>query len=163
MGRGYVEYDLPESGLRESVVFSAFIDYRLPDGSRLHIEQQPAWCSVCKRFVTAEEVPSVESLQAEVAKFENGDPETLKCWAFISNGAPVEDRIAELRRRIKWRRNRVSPPRCLDCGSIKITAIPCSGEFTHPETGERVVEVSNGWTDIGSWNAEFSPEGESIR
>jgi hypothetical protein len=110
----------------------------------------------------AEEIPSVESLQTEIAKFETGDPETLKCWAFISNGVPVEDRIAELRRRIEWRRNRVSSPHCLGCGSIEITAIPGSGEFSHPETGERVVEVSSGWTDLEPWIAEFSPEGEPL-
>jgi hypothetical protein len=59
MGRGFVEYHLPESGRDELVVWSAFIDYRLADGTKLHILQQPAWCPACNHFVIAEEVPSV--------------------------------------------------------------------------------------------------------
>jgi hypothetical protein len=36
MGRGFVEYHLPESGRDEWVLWSAFIDYRLADGTKLH-------------------------------------------------------------------------------------------------------------------------------
>ena len=30
-------------------VFSAFLDYLLEDGSKIHVEQQPAWCRACAR------------------------------------------------------------------------------------------------------------------
>jgi len=42
MGRGYVEYHLPEAGREEWVLLSAFIYYPLPDGSQLPIAQQQA-------------------------------------------------------------------------------------------------------------------------
>jgi hypothetical protein len=41
MGRGFVEYDLPESAGHEWVLWSAFIDYHLADGAKLHVRQQP--------------------------------------------------------------------------------------------------------------------------
>src|SRR5262245_45650450 len=89
MGRGFVEYRLPESGRDEWVLWSAFLDYRLEDGSKLHILQQAAWCQDCRRFVIAEEVPSVEMLEGEIARYRAADPDTLREWAFVSNGAPV--------------------------------------------------------------------------
>ena len=162
MGRGFVEYHLPESGRDEWVLWSAFIDYRLADGSKLHILQQPAWCAACRRFVIAEEVPSVAALQQEIARYRSGDRDTLRQWAFVSNGVPAAERVAELLRRVEWRQGRQSPPRCLECGAVGPVPIPMDGEFAHPRTGERVVVVSGGWADTAPWFAEFSPEGEQL-
>jgi hypothetical protein len=159
MGRGFVEYHLPDSGRDEWVLWSAFIDYRLADGSKLHILQQPAWCAACRRFVIAEEVPSVEALEEEIARYRSADPDTLQKWAFVSNGAPVAERVAELLRYVEWRKGRQSPPRCLECGVVHPLHIPMTGEFAHPGTGERVVIGSSGWADTAPWFAEFSPEG----
>lgn len=167
MGRGFLEYKLPDSGREEWVLWSAFIDYRLPDGSKLHIMQQPAWCAACRRFVIAEEVPTVEWLQAEISRFQQPefqqpDSEAFTIWAFVSNNQPVAERIEELRRYIEWRQSRQSPPRCLECGSLELTLTPMDGEFAHPATGERVVVGGQGWADTGSWSAEFSPEGVQL-
>jgi hypothetical protein len=160
MGRGFVEYHLPESGRDEWVLWSAFIDYRLADGSTLHILQQPAWCPVCRRFVIAESVPGVEQLEEEIARFRSADPDTLQMWAFASDGGPVTERVAELLRYIEWRKGRQSPPRCLECGAVGPVPVPMSGEFVHPGTGERVVAGRSGFADTAPWFAEFSPEGE---
>jgi hypothetical protein len=162
MGRGFVEYHLPESGRDERVLWSAFIDYRLVDGTRLHIRQRPAWCGACRRFVIAEDVPSVEALEEEIARYRSADPDTLQKWAFVSNGVPVAGRIAELLRYIEWREGRSSPPRCLECGAVDPVPIPMGGEFAHPATGERVVVGSSGWADTAPWFAEFSAEGEQL-
>jgi hypothetical protein len=162
MGRGFVEYHLPDSDRDEWVLFSAFIDYRLADSTTLPILQQPAWCPVCGRFVLAEEVPSVEEFEEEIARYRSGDRDTLQKWAFVSNGAPVGERIAELLRRVEWRRGRRSPPRCLECGAVRPIPIPMSGEFPHPRAGERVVVGSSGFADTAPWFAEFSPEGERL-
>lgn len=162
MGRGFVEYRLPESGREEWVLWSAFINYRLADGSKLHILQQPAWCSACGRFIIAEEIPSVEVLKAEIARFESADSDTLQKWAFVSNGSPTAGRVAELWRYVAWRQGRQSPPRCLECSAIDPIPIPGSGEFAHPRTGEQVVVVASGFADTAPWFAEFTPEGELI-
>jgi hypothetical protein len=145
------------------VLLSAFIEYRLADGTKLPILQQPAWCPACGRFVIAEWVPSTEELEEEISKFRSADRDTLQMWAFVSNEASVGERIAELTRRIEWRRARQSPPRCLECGSLGSVPIPATGEFSHPHTGERVVVGDSGWADTAAWFAEFSPEGEQLR
>jgi hypothetical protein len=162
VGRGFVKYRLPESAREEWVLWSAFIDYRLADGSKLHILQQPAWCRACRRFVVAEEVPAVEALEEEIARYRSADPDTIRKWAFISNGAPVAERIAELLRYVEWRKGRQSPPRCLECGTASPVPVPMDGEFSHPGTGERVVVGSSGFADTAPWHAEFSPEGEQL-
>jgi len=162
MGRGFIEYHLPESGRDEWVGWSAFINYRLADGTQLPILQQPAWCSACDRFVIAEEVPSVEALEEEIVRYGFGDRDTLQQWAFVSNGAPAKERVAELLSRVQWRHGRQAPPRCLECGAVGPIPIPMSGEFTHPLTGERVVVGSSGWADTAPWFADFTPEGEKL-
>jgi hypothetical protein len=162
MGRGFIKYRLPESARDEWVLSSAFIDYRLADGSRLHVLQQPAWCAACGRFVIAEQVPSVEELEEEIGRYRSADPETLQKWAFVSNGAPVAERIAELLRYVVWRNGRHSPPRCLECGAVNPVPIPIVGELTHPGTGERVAVSASGSADTAPWFAEFSPEGERL-
>lgn len=162
MGRGFVEYHLPESGRDEWVLTSAYIDYRLADGSKLQIRQQPAWCAACRRFVIAEKVPSVEELEEEISLNRSADPDTLHILEFITNRASVAERVSELLRYVEWRQGRRGPPRCLECGAIDPVPVPISGEFTHPGTGERVVVVSSGWADAAPWYAEFSPEGEQL-
>jgi hypothetical protein len=162
MGRGFVEYHLPNLGRDERVLFSAFIDYRLADGTKLHIPQQPAWCSACSRFVIAEELPSVEALEEEITRYRSADRDTLQKWAFVSNGSPAGDRIDELLRYIGWRQGRQSPRRCLECGAVDPVPIAVSGEFAHPRTGERVVVGDSGFADAAPWFAEFSPEGEQL-
>jgi hypothetical protein len=162
MGQGFTEYLLPKTGRREGVAFSVFIDYRLPDGTKLHVLHQEAWCPCCRMFVAAEDIPSVESMEEEIRRLVAADPDLLQQWAFVSNGAPVAGRIAVLRRRIGWRQQRHSPPHCLGCGSVGVVEIPGSGEFAHPETGELVVVGFTGWVDSEPWCAEFTPEGESI-
>jgi hypothetical protein len=107
-------------------------------------------------------IPSVSELESEIAKLESDDQEALKVWTFVSNGQPLSARIAELRKRIKWRQTRSNPPRCLECGGFEIVELPATDEFPHPATGEPVVEVSAGWADTEPWYAVFSPEGERI-
>ena len=162
MGRGYTQYRLPESGRDEWVLCSAFIDYRLVDGSKLHILQDSAWCPDCDRFVIAENIPSIESLNNELERTKSGASETIRIWQFVSNGQPISIRVAELKKRIKWRIARVNPPRCLECGGFDIVVLPSGDEFRHPKTGELVMEVSSGWTDAHPWFAEFTPEGDAL-
>jgi hypothetical protein len=162
MGRGFIQYHFPESGRDERVLLSAFIHYRLADGTMLSILQQPAWCPACGRFVLAEVVPSIEWLVEEKARYRSGDRDTLRQWAFVSNGGSVAERISELLRRIEWRHGRNSPPRCLECGMVGPIPIPTNGEFSHPQTGEQVVVQGSGWADTAPWLAEFSPEGERL-
>ena len=162
MGRGYVSFHLPESGREEGVLDSAFFDYNLAVGSILLVLQQPAWCPTCRGFVMAEEVPTVEELEQKITWFSSLAPADLGKWAFVSNGIPVEDEIVELRRYIEWRKERQSPPHCLECGRLNPIRVPQHGEFAHPDTGERVVVLGLKFAAAAPCYREFTPEGDSI-
>ena len=160
MGRGFIEYRRETADQGELVAYSAFLDYRLPDGSTLAVDQQPAWCPTCGQFVLAERLPELAELEEMLAAVRGQEPEALRRLAVF--GRSAEDKVAELTRRIAWRCGRRSPARCLHCGSDRAFAIPAGGEFAHPSTGERVAVVSSGFASMERWVAEFSPEGIKI-
>jgi len=162
VGRGFVQYRLPESNREEWVLYSAFLNYLLPGGRRLGVGQTPAWCPTCGRFALAEDIPSIQSMEDEIRKIDGCDAKTVQTWAFVSNGRRIEELRMDFCLRIEWRRNRINPPRCLECGGFGTIAIQIHGEFLHPSTGEPVIEVGSGWADAGPWEAEFTPEGDRI-
>jgi hypothetical protein len=45
---------------------------------------------------------------------------------------PVDREIAELEKKLGWRRERASPARCLECGSDAIVPLCAEGETVHP-------------------------------
>jgi hypothetical protein len=135
VGRGFTEFELTSSKRREFVAFSAYLNYRLPNGSALHIEQQEAWCPICNRFVVAERIPTIEELEQALIELSLGDAQRLKLLAL--SGRPIAEEATELVRRLEWRRTRLSPARCLECGSPAIRPLPPDDEFSHPATGEK--------------------------
>lgn len=154
MGRGFIEDNLPASGRREFVAYSAFLTYRM-EGGTLPVDQQPAWCPACLCFVLAERLPEVAELERSLAAVLGGE----RKQQLDVLGRSVEQEASELTRRIAWRRGRRSPPRCLHCGSDDVTPLPIANDFSHPATGERVVVTSSGFAVMRTWVAEFSPEG----
>lgn len=113
---------------REVVVVLSDSEYRLVDGSRLPIWQTAVWCSQCHDFEPGEKIPSITSLRKLL----------LSTLVARLLSRPSLHRIKDLRRRIKWRRARRSPPRCLTCGGTDLYLLPRDSEFVHPETGERM-------------------------
>jgi hypothetical protein len=140
MGRGFVEYHWPAANHRTWITFSAFLHYRLRDGSTLPVEQQPAWCATCRDFRLADDALLRLALAEQV----------------------LVEALNEIDRRIDWRRTRIGPARCLECGSSAITPIPCAGTFAHPATGEPVSVVNSGFAVTPSWQADFSSEGGNL-
>jgi hypothetical protein len=161
MGRGYTKYRFPDSGAEDAwVLHSAFLNYRLQDGSLLHVRQRDCWCPKCDCFVVGEDFATVEELNVEVAQLLNPDTEQRLIIDYI--GKPVEQLIEELRVRIKWRHTREAPAKCLKCGSTGIVPLPDCKEFKHPKTGQRVVFEERGWACTKEWHAEFTTEGDLI-
>ncbi|MGL6074990.1 MAG: hypothetical protein ACRC8S_12595 [Fimbriiglobus sp.] len=159
VGRGFVEYSLPSSGGHEFVAYSAFLDYRFADGSTLTVEQQPAWCPACRRFVLAERIPEMAELEDRLAAVRSSHSERRRLLTALGQSPAGEAK--ELIRRIGWRQGRVSPPRCLECGTAGVHTLPASKEFAHPATGEPVMLVSSGFASMERWVAGFTPEGQA--
>jgi hypothetical protein len=166
MGRGYIEYTSSATGRTFSLLFSAFVEYRLGDGSTLHIDQQPAWCRRCREFLIAERIPSIDELEQTIAELETGKGPFIEFWELMfldeKTDENIEREIAEYRKTTSWRRSRISAPRSLSCGSVEIDPIPLDGAFVHPETGERFIASGQGWAAAAPWVARFSPEGEKL-
>ncbi len=108
----------------------------------------------------AEWVQSLAELEAELEELLDPDEENRRKFAFI--GIPINDLIAETRKRIKWRQHRRSQAKCLHCGPTDIIMLPNSEEFAHPKTGERMVVVGRGFAEANPWQAEFTTEGDLI-
>jgi hypothetical protein len=166
MGRGYIEYTSPTTGRTFWVLLSAFLEYRLGDGSKLDIDQQPAWCRRCREFRLAEQIPSIEELEQSIAELQMREGPLIEHWELVfceeKTDENIEREIARYRKRISWRRCRLSAPRCLSCGSTAVDPIPVNGEFFHPESGGRFVVSGGGWASAAPWVAVFSPEGEML-
>jgi hypothetical protein len=162
MGRGYTEYAFPDSKAKnEFALYSAFVDYEMPDGSKLHLRQSECWCPKCDRITMAEDIPSLTELEVELNRFLNPSADDLQTFQFL--GLSIEEQTEEARKRIEWRLARKSPGKCLCCGSTEIVTLPEVEVFQHPNTGELVVVVGRGFADAGVWRATFTTEGDVIK
>ena len=161
MGRGftrysYVDVDLPD----EWPIGSAFLDYILGDGTRLHVNQADCFCTDCDHFVIGERIETVAEIEHQIDQIQN-HPESnqRKVAEFVGD---IPNQIAALHIRVEWRKSRQSPPKCLHCGSTDISAIPDEEEFDHPVTGHRMKVSFRGFSDAAPWHATFTPEGERL-
>lgn len=120
--------------------------YEFEDGVHLNIKRTFVWCAGCQGVQWGESIPDLEDLEKLLVDLPSSD----------------------LERRIAWRRERVSGPRCLECGSTDICPLESSetksGKLKwmlqqHPGCGGRitvlrvpVLALDRGWIT-------YSPEG----
>lgn len=94
--------------------------YVFPDGERMPAALSPAWCGRCKNFVSAETLPTAESVITEIARLEEqqaGDSDDRLAESLKrSVEGDVSLRLAALRELNHRFRNRRSTNRCIECG-----------------------------------------------
>jgi hypothetical protein len=74
----------------------------------------------------------------------------------------LQEELAVLQRRRRWREGRKSPPKCIYCGTTEILALPIEEPIPNP-CGDgmiRVDLVGHCSTDFNNWY--YSPEGDRI-
>ena len=109
-----------------------FYKYLFNDNTVLKMKWDTGWCFDCDCVACVEVLPSLDELyeRAKIICSSEGD----EAAAFINES------VSEIYKRIQWRKERVSPARCMDCGRVKISTldfIPISDsvsqtkEFTH--------------------------------
>ena len=161
MGRSYTKYSFPDSDREDAwAIFSAFLDYRFGDGTRLHVRQTACWCSRCRHITIGEDIPTVEELRQELERLHHPNHEERELYRIL--GTPMADLITETEKRIEWRRSRTAPAKCLHCGSTEIAVISHDETMVHPATGERMLLSERDWADTAEWRAEYTPEGDVI-
>lgn len=161
MGRGFTQYTYLDGDLPDELTLrSAYLHYILDDGVRLHINQADYYCPTCGHFIVGERIETVSDLEHQIDQSENNPHSNHRKIAEYFGNIPKQ--LAELQTRIKWRKNRQAPPKCLHCGSTEILPIPNTDEFSHPATGQRMIVSAGGFASTDEWHATYTPEGDKI-
>ena len=143
--------------------------YELADGTRLDLHPGPAWCRQCGGLSHGEEVEPLDEIDRRLA--EMADPASdvyrwmMECTTAAQDGRGEQFRqrqVEKLRVRRRWREGRVSPPRCLVCGTTDIVALEPDRPVPHPAGRGRIVARVVGMCST-AWNDWFfTPEGERV-
>jgi hypothetical protein len=130
--------------------------YELEDGSHINVLSGPVWCHRCNDFTDGEYVGSLEEIDQHLEELR--DP--LSKW---SRGLRFrQSHIESLEQRRRWLMGRVSPPKCLECGSAEVVVFP-RGERVKNPTGTGWVEVTvTGHCSTSFNNRFYTPEGDRI-
>jgi hypothetical protein len=141
--------------------------YELEDGSHLDVRSGPVWCRRCRGFTDGESIESLAEIDGQIADLE--DPES-ELFRVIVDTFPTPDGLPRLRPRFieilrqrrQWLARRLSPPKCLECGSMEIVVLPEGREVSNPtDTGSVVISIS-GLCSTSFNNRFYQPEGDRI-
>ncbi|HSZ58994.1 MAG TPA: hypothetical protein VK797_25360 [Tepidisphaeraceae bacterium] len=138
--------------------------YRLTDESRLRLQVWPASCFRCGRFTEAERIETLEELDAKLAQLR--DPERrglILPQLRFADPLLIEQLIGQCELRRAWRQTRVSPAKCIECGSTEICLLSGNEPISHPcGVGELVVRISlSGGISI-RYEILVTPEGDRL-
>ena len=151
------------------------IYYEFPDGCLIDLETHLAWCANCRTFTDGELIQSPDEIRQQIAdlqnpesaayKFAEWNEQQIEMATGKSDANYRESRITQLASRLKWRLQRIAPPKCIQCGSTDIV-FPLSMDETEseieiPDVGPVRVE-SAGISSTEFMNWFFTPEGDRI-
>jgi hypothetical protein len=135
--------------------------YDLGDGQDHYMKTQSAWCLACRSMVDAEKLPTLTELLDLRAQLMDSVGDVDFVTGNVFTQAYVDRRSAPMEH---WRANRVSPPRCLDCGAIEI--VPHQplddGPFLHPECGGEIAGRGALSVECRGPGQIFDPEGLAV-
>jgi ferredoxin len=144
--------------------------YELSPGVTINVHAEPVWCYDCAGISEGERIESTEEIERRILDLQDDNSELgrMLLAPIIPELMPGfaakfrDERLAAERQRLEWRRHRVSPPKCIVCGSTRLLALPDGQPVAHPSgTGSIVVRCvgmcSTGWNE---WF--FTPEGDRI-
>ena len=115
------------------------------------------WCGRCWQVGPCESIPGLDELEVdmEIARQAEGDPGAVNMLSV--------DEVIEL---VRWRKGRVSPPRCLSCGSTNVTAASLSnqGSLVVPHQGcsGRLVSQGVHYRDGAMTDVLLDEEGNQV-
>ncbi len=139
--------------------------YEFDDGSHINVWSRPVWCRRCGHYTDGESIESLDEIDRQLADLEDPQSDlyrfTQKSLSKLGGGFR-RYWIELTKQRRRWREQRVSPPRCLLCGSTDLVLLPERVEVPNP-CGEGTVVLSvigHCSTSFNEWF--FTPEGERI-
>lgn len=121
--------------------------YELDDGSHLDMHTTPIWCLHCGKVTHGERIESLEEIDRQLADLNDSNSDLYRMTARgtlheLTGGGDdyLQKRVDELLRRRRWRERRISPAKCILCGSTDIFVFPVNQESPNP-AGPGTVEV----------------------
>jgi len=87
--------------------------YEWKDGEQLNPICWPGWCRSCSKVVHVEFVPPLEALEREIVLIQNKAPSEERLFTI---GIDDEWEMENMTRYIDWRKGRVAPSLCYECG-----------------------------------------------
>jgi hypothetical protein len=143
--------------------------YEFSESDRLDLHSVPVWCACCAEFTEGEDLSTVEEIDQKIRALNDPASELYRMTRYgllddlFGKGQEfLRDQLGELQRRRRWRTGRNSPPKCIVCGSNKITIIPEGTPMPHPN-GDGMIEIACVGmcsTEFNEWY--FTPEGDRI-
>lgn len=166
----------------EQVSISTGLHRRKLESVYVRLDDDAVWCFHCDRLVNGEVLPPLASLRENLKEMKerlrNRRRDAREAQRVFNTSAQsdandlasiererhrAERNLAEAKALVRWRRWRKSPPRCLQCGSTAIAALPSGrNEFPHPAGRGMICLVGSSiWT--GTWEYFFyDAEGNHI-
>jgi hypothetical protein len=139
--------------------------YEFDDGSRIELWSRPVWCRRCGHYTDGESIESLDEIDRHLADLEDPQSDLFRFTQESESepGGGFRRHWIELtKQRRRWRERRVSPPRCLLCGSTDLVLLPEGVEVPNPRGVGTVVlsVIGHCSTSFNDWF--FTPEGERI-
>lgn len=122
---------------------SALRFYRLENGSEINMPSIIAWCESCKAVVQAEQVPDEGLIESRIEQVKSGELDTF----LRLDDEKREKEIDYHLRVLSWRRSRISPPKCLVCGSNKVAEL-AEPEGYPPKYPPGVTKINCGGKEV---------------
>lgn len=143
--------------------------YVLADGSLEWLSTDIVWCNGCEEITQGERVEPLEKLDASLAEIaEAGDPKTQKGQEYRKanpNKKNRERQLAGYRARLldrrRWLAERISPAKCLNCGTTDVLYLRVPEGVDTP-VGKITLREGHGRATIHATSRYFSPEGDRI-
>lgn len=139
--------------------------YEFEDGSHIDVRSEPVWCRQCGDYTDGESIEPLKEIDRQLADLADPRSELYRFTQVSLLGSDGRFRrhwIELTKQRRRWRERRVSPPRCLLCGSTDLVSFPEGVEVPNPRGSGTVVLSVIG--HCSTWFNEwfFTPEGERI-
>lgn len=148
--------------------------YLLAPRQRVPLHDGAAWCCACCAFVAAERLMSLDEIDAELKRAKSDaaafQPEPTQATDGTPGPSvdPHERARAHRREEVEnwerlrdWRLTRVSPRKCLQCGSTIVRLLGHARRHRHPITDEPI-EIELACHMSMTIHELYTPEGDAI-
>jgi hypothetical protein len=142
--------DCPTCGYHRHLSMDILRSYVLEDGSKLTIPTTYAWCHGCTEVTAVERLPSLSKIEATISECNDSPEDAKRCQYYKDLKA--------------WRTLRVSPAKCLECGSDHFDPFerfPRADSIIHPGCGGSLRLRIAGTSGSRAW-LHYNPEGERL-